>query len=83
MKTTTIFFGALFIAGCSSMSSNIFEDTVGVGPDDNAILCVDVEVPGRFTGTTIRVKRLEFPAAFDMSTLTVEDIDDLEDKLCD
>jgi hypothetical protein len=83
MKTTTIFFSALFVAGCSGMSSNILEDTIGVGPDDNAVLCVEVEVPGRYTGTTVRAKRLEFPAAFDTANLTAEDLNNLEDKLCD
>lgn len=68
------------LAGCSSAGQVV--ESIGVGEDDNAILCIIVEIPGRFTGTTVQAKRLEFPAGFDMSTLTAADIEDLENRLC-
>jgi hypothetical protein len=78
----TIFFTALFVAGCSSVTTNVLEETVGVGPEDNAILCVELVVPGRWTGTIVKVKRLEFPKDFDTSSLTAKDLDELENQLC-
>ena len=79
MKKLLMLLPAL-LAGCAT---NTIENTIGVDPTDNAIMCVEVEVPGRLTGTMMRAKRLEFPANFDLSKLTAADIDELENRLCD
>lgn len=68
------------LTGCSN--PQLIDQTIGVGPEDNAIMCVIVQVPGRFTGTTVAVKRLEFPANYDITGLTAADVEDLEDRLC-
>ena len=73
---------ALALGGCATTDTN-WEESIGVGPADNAIMCVAVEVPGRFTGSIVRAKRLEFPANFDLVNLTADDFDDLEKQFCD
>lgn len=78
-----LIFASLFVLlliGCSN--PQFLEESIGVGPDDNAILCIKTVVPGRYTGTTVALTRLEFPAGFDTSSLTAEQLNNLERTLC-
>jgi hypothetical protein len=62
----------LALAGCQSVD---LEQSIGVGPDDNAILRVEAHVDPAWTESTADYCRTEFPAGFDISTLTPEQLE--------
>jgi len=68
---TTLILGAAALSGCTSL-----EETFGLQEDDNGILCLRGTSGGggNFVAGDVTGVRIEFPAAFDSSQLTPEQI---------
>lgn len=64
---------AVALAGCTT-GANI-EDSIGVGPEDNAILRVEAHIDPAWSESSADYCRTEFPASVDVSTLTPEQIE--------
>ena len=80
-KLLIVLLTIITLTGCQN--SQFLEDSIGVGEDDNAFMCVTINVPGRYTGSTVRAKRVEFPSEFNVTELTASQLEQLEDKFCD
>lgn len=59
MKYLSLFL-LLPLMGCSNL------ETLGVGEDDNAFLCVDASYSGTFTSSNGRYRRLEVPQGVEL-----------------
>lgn len=68
-----VFFIAGFTAGCASVD---LEESIGVGPTDNAVLRVrgETRVDLPWADAEARYCRAEFPEGFDIATLTAEQL---------
>ena len=73
ITVAVIFFLVGFVSGCASMD---LEESIGVGPDDNAVLRVrgETRVDLPWADAEARYCRAEFPANFDIATLTAEQL---------
>jgi len=60
---------ALTACGCSNLN---LEESIGVGADDNAIMCIRASLDGYFTDSRADYTRLEMPEGFDVNTLDAE-----------
>lgn len=70
MKILILSLLGLVLTGCGSVGGgNIVEQSIGVGPEDNAIQVFCGQVQGRWTSTDARTARVEFPAGMDLSQL--------------
>ncbi len=57
------------LASCASFN---LEDSIGIGPEDNAILCVRAKVDPAWSESGADYTRIELPASLDLKTLTPE-----------
>lgn len=80
-KILVAFILCITLASCASSS---LEETIGVTERDNAMQCIEGELssPNPFVLGRVRTKRMELPANFDTSTLTLETVQELM-KWCD
>lgn len=76
MKSFTLVLCIPVLASCTLNPSNLFRVEVG----DNASVCVTTRASGLFVSAT--AKRVQIPAEFDVSTLTVEELREVEQILC-
>ncbi len=60
------------LTGCANMD---IEQTIGVGPDDNAILRVEAHIDPAWSESSADYCRTEFPAGFDITKLSPEQLE--------
>lgn len=76
---TLILLTLLLLTSCASL-----EESIGVGPDDNAILCIraDAHLNHAISTGNIDGIRIEFPAWFNDETATIEQLITLAEAMC-
>jgi hypothetical protein len=55
---------AFLLTSCAGVT---LENSIGVDPDDNAVLCATANVDPAWTETTITYKRVEIPASMEVT----------------
>lgn len=70
---------SILLVSCASL-----EESVGVGPDDNAILCIkaDAHLNHAISTGNIEATRIEFPAWFSDENATTEQLITLAEAMC-
>ena len=85
MKNLFILCVVLILSACSNTADQI-EQLLGVSADETASSCLEITATtsGFLTPTTVTTtfKRVELPADFDISTLTAEGLESVNDNVC-
>lgn len=56
-----ILISVLFLTSCAGLT---LENSIGVDPDDNAVLCATADIDPTWTESRIEYKRIELPKDF-------------------